>query len=228
MGSATCGAWANSGPTHDRHRDLHGRRGDGRATKEALRQGMDALLRPLKQAAREKALHWKLVCCGGRSETFRRFRNEVTTASDTFVVLLVDAEESVHGSPCAHLHACDGWDMGFADDDAVHLMAQVMETWIVADSAALRRYYGRGFDENALPKGSDLEDVSKPDVTIALKRATRHTTKRCYHKIWHAKDLLARIDVEQVKNRCPHCKRLFEALGQEIRLAGTRSGKPTS
>ena len=101
--------------------------GDGRATKEALRQGMDALLRPLKQAAREKALHWKLVCCGGRSETFRRFRNEVTTASDTFVVLLVDAGESVHGSPCAHLHACDGWDMGFADDDAVHLMVQVME-----------------------------------------------------------------------------------------------------
>ena len=202
--------------------------GDGRATKEALRQGMDALLQPLKQAAREKALHWKLVCCGGRNETFRRFRNEVTTASDTFVVLLVDAEESVHGSPCAHLHACDGWDMGFADDDAVHLMVQAMEAWIVADLAALRRYYGRGFDEKALPKRLELEEVPKADVTNALQRATRHTTKRCYHKIWHVKDLLARIDVEQVKNRCPHCKRLFEALGQEIRLAGTRSGKPTS
>ena len=202
--------------------------GDGRATKEALRQGMDALLRPLKQAAREKALHWKLVCCGGRSETFRRFRNEITTARDTLVILLVDAEEAVHESPSIHLQVRDGWDMGFADDDAVHLMAQVMETWIVADSVALGRYYGRGFDENALPKGSDLEDVSKADITDALERATRHTTKRPYHKIWHAKDLLARIDVEQVKNRCPHCRRLFEALGQKIRLASTRSGKPTS
>ena len=202
--------------------------GDGGDTKRALRQGMDALLQPLKEAAREKALHWKLVCCGGRSETFRRFRNAVTTANDTFVVLLVDAEESVHGSPCAHLQALHGWDMGFADDDAVHLMAQVMETWIVADSAALRRYYGQGFDENALPKRSDLEEVSKADVTTALERATRHTTKRRYLKIWHARDLLARIDVEQVKSRCSHCKRLFEALGQKIRLASTRSGKPTS
>lgn len=202
--------------------------GDGRATKEALRQGMDALLRPLKQAAREKALHWKLVCCGGRSETFRRFRNEVTAASDTLVVLLVDAEESVHGSPCAHLQVRDGWDMGFADDDSVHLMAQAMEAWIVADSAALRRYYGRGFDENALPKRLDLEEVPKEDVTTALQQAARHTTKHPYHKIWHARDLLARIDVEQVKNRCPHCKRLFEALGQKIGLASTRSGKPTS
>ena len=35
--------------------------GDGKGTKAALRQGMDALLQPLKEAARAKTLHWKLA-----------------------------------------------------------------------------------------------------------------------------------------------------------------------
>ena len=34
--------------------------GDSRDGKAALRQGMDALLEPLKAAARSNALHWKL------------------------------------------------------------------------------------------------------------------------------------------------------------------------
>jgi len=48
--------------------------GDGKGAKAALRQGMDALLRPLKEAARAKALRWKLVPCGARGEAFRGFR----------------------------------------------------------------------------------------------------------------------------------------------------------
>ena len=49
--------------------------GDGKDAKAALRQGMDALLQPLKEAARAKALHWKLVPCGGRDKAFRGFRS---------------------------------------------------------------------------------------------------------------------------------------------------------
>ena len=40
--------------------------GDGRDAKAAIRQGMDRLLQPLKDATRAKALHWKLVLCGPR------------------------------------------------------------------------------------------------------------------------------------------------------------------
>ena len=64
--------------------------GAGRDSKAALRQGMDAFLDPLKQAAREKKLHWKLVCCGPRDEAFRGFRNALRDGDDDMVVLLVD------------------------------------------------------------------------------------------------------------------------------------------
>ena len=173
--------------------------GDGKSAKAAIRQGMDALLRPLKDAARAKALHWKLVPCGARNEAFRGFRNAVGNGADAFVVLLVDAEGPVNGAPRSHLQSRDGWDMGFADEDTIHLMVQVMETWIVADPDALNRYYGRSFNSNVLPKGENLEREPRADVERVLNQATDRTRKGRYHKIRHASDLLKQIDVGRVR-----------------------------
>ena len=64
----------------------------GRDGKAALRLGMDGLLGSLKQAARAKAIRWKLICCGPRDGAFRGFRNAMRTGSDGVLVLLVDAE----------------------------------------------------------------------------------------------------------------------------------------
>ena len=119
--------------------------GDGGSTKAALRQGMDAMLKQLKQAAREKAMRWQLVCCGPRQEAFLRFRDAVRNGNDTVVVLLVDAEGPVEQEPRGHLLSRDGWNLNFLNDDAVHLMVQTMETWIVADPEALGEYYGQNF-----------------------------------------------------------------------------------
>ena len=102
--------------------------------------------------------------------------------------------------------------MGDYNDDAIHLMAQTMETWILADSEALAKYYGQNFAPNALPKSDDLERVSKADVEQALKRATQKTQKGAYHKIKHASDLLKRIDPEKARKKCRHCDRLFSVL----------------
>ena len=193
--------------------------GDGKSAKAAIRQGMDALLRPLKDAARAEALHWKLVPCGGRDKAFRGFRNAVGNGADAIVVLLVDAEGPVNGAPRSHLQSCDGWDMGFADEDTIHLMVQVMETWIVADPDALSTYYGQNFNGDVLPRAENLEQVSKADVIRKLNQATERTTKGRYHKIRHASDLLKLINVERVQARCPHCARLFDLLGPIIDAA---------
>ena len=190
--------------------------GVSRDAKGDLRRGMETLLQPLKEAARAKVLHWKLVACGARNEAFRRFRNAVGNGDNATVVLLVDAEEPVNGTPRQHLQSRDKWDMQFADEDMIHLMVQAMETWIVADLDALRTYYGQNFNGNALPRAKNLEDVAKADVERKLKQAIRRTTKPRYHKIKHASDLLKRIDVEKVKDRCPHCARLFDVLGRMI------------
>ena len=193
--------------------------GDGKDAKASLRQGMDALLRPLKEAARAKALRWKLVPCGGRAQAFRGFRSAAVNGDDTIVVLLVDAEGPVDRAPHLHLQSRDGWNMDFADEDTINLMVQTMETWLVADPDALSTYYGQNFNGNVLPRGTNLEEIEKEEVTQILNRATERTTKGRYHKIRHASDLLKRIDVERVKQRCPHCARLFNVLGRMIDAA---------
>ena len=193
--------------------------GDRRDGKVTLRQGMDALLAPLKLAARSKALRWELIVCGSRNAAFRAFRNAVNAGEDAFVVLLADAEAPVSLTPKQHLASRDGWEIDFAGEDAVHLMVQVMETWIIADANALASYYGQGFRRNVLPRRENLEDVPKRDVERALNRATEQTTKGRYHKIKHLSALLREIDVNKVRERCHHCDRLFNAVTEKIEAA---------
>lgn len=193
--------------------------GKGHATKAALRQGMEAFLQPLKETARNRELHWKLVCCGPRNEAFQRFQDAVKNRDDAVNVLLVDAEGPVNQAPRRHLRDRDGWNLSFTGENTVHLMVQTMETWIVADSAALSKYYGQGFRANKLPKATDLEPVPKADVERSLREATEKTQKGRYHKIKHASDLLKKVNADLVKKRCYHCRRLFDKLGQRINAA---------
>ncbi len=190
--------------------------GKGPDARGALRRGMDAFLSELKNAVRAKSWNWKLVCCGDREEAFRAFRKALEHDDNAMIALLVDAEGPVSGSPGEHLQRRDGWGLDRAAEDIVHLMAQVMETWIVADSETLVDYYGKGFNGNALPKAPDLEIVAKADIDRALERATRETRKGRYHKIRHASDLLACIDSSLTRQRCPFCERLFAMIGKAI------------
>lgn len=193
--------------------------GDGKENRAALRQGMDTFLQPLKKAARNKALSWKLVCCGPRNEAFKHFIDAVDSSADVVNVLLVDAEGPVNQSPRRHLQDRDGWDLSSIDEDTIHLMVQTMEAWIVADSEALKGYYGQNFKANKLPKAPDPKTVPKATVERSLVEATKDTQKGRYHKIRHASDLLKLIDVESVKARCYHCQRLFDDLEQIIDAA---------
>lgn len=196
--------------------------GSGRQRRGALRTGMEILMEDLKDAARKKALGWSLVCCGSREKTYRRFRNAVGDAGPgQTTILLVDAEEPVDEpmSPGAHLRKNDDWDLSLAPDNTIHLMVQVMETWIVADPKALTAYYGRDFGASHLPGRSNLEDEPKAQILRALKDATKGTTKGVYRKIEHAGDLLTRIDPAKVRNRCRYCRRLFEELGRIVEAA---------
>lgn len=186
--------------------------GEGRDTKIALRQGMDEFLNPVKEEARNKSWHWKLVPCGARGNAFKAFKNAVRNATARIIILLVDAEDRVETTAREHLKSRDQWDLGFTMDDNVHLMVQTMETWIVADPAALADYYGQNFRESALPVTDNLETISKTKIAQALKSATKATQKAAYHKTRHAGDLLKRIDSRKVRQRCPGCEGLFSTM----------------
>jgi len=169
--------------------------------------------------AREKDLFWRVVFCGSREGAFRRFRNaRPDRRYDTFV-LLVDSEERPSGPRRQHLKTQDGWSLGWAEEDAVHLMVCVMETWLVADETALTSYYGPHFRSGSLPRSRNLEAVPKQDILRGLERATRRTQKGRYHKIGHASELLKRVDPEKVQRRCPACRTLFDSLYKLIRAA---------
>ncbi len=131
---------------------------------------------------------------------------------DTISILLVDAETAVRSMPKAHLRERDSWDLDGIPEEHVHLMAQVMETWFVADPENVKAYYGKDFNDEALPKHAEPESVSKAAITAGLEKATKNTKKGRYHKIKHGSDLLKRVAPDTVKQKCPHCKRLFDGL----------------
>ena len=180
--------------------------------KAAVRVGMGEFLRTLRDRARAKRWHWKIVPCGDRTTTKNAFLNARVQEPDTIALLLVDSETAVTALPRSHLKERDKWDLTGVPEDHVHLMAQVMETWFVADPENLKAYYGKDFSDGAVPKHAQPESVSKSAIEAGLEKATQKTKKGRYHKIRHGSDLLARIAPDTVKQKCPHCKRLFDGV----------------
>jgi len=91
-------------------------------------------------------------------------------------------------------------------------MAQVMESWFLADPETLSNYYGQGFAAGSLPPTQNVEEIPKNRVEAALDSATRRTTKGTYHKMNHGPDILERLNPALVRSRAPHCDRLFETI----------------
>jgi len=193
--------------------------GDTADQKATLRQGFEMLFKEIRVRARAKNLGPKLVLCGKRQDAFEAFRNACKHQPGDINILLVDSEGPANGSASTFLKSRDSWDLAFANDDQIHLMVQVMETWLLADEDALAKYYGQYFASNALPKGLDLETVPKSTVASSLNKATVRTSKGQYHKIRHASALLAEVDPKRVRQRCSHCDRLFAVALQLIEKA---------
>lgn len=183
--------------------------GLGKEGRDALRDGMSRFLGSLKAEAQTRRLKWRVIPCGGRSETKRQFDASNKLSADWLRILLVDAEEEVTKRPYLHLNLRDNWTLSANDEHRIHLMAQTMETWVVADLNALRAFYPRDLNETALPRANDLESVSKADIAAGLERATSKVQKGRYHKLMHGPKILALADAGTVRERCRHCDRLF-------------------
>lgn len=196
--------------------------GGGKESKAALRIGMQTFLGEFDGDCKRRGWRLDVIPCGPRNEAYHLFQNARRKSEAGIVVLLVDSESQVPigAAPIDHLMETDQWDFQGVDGDAVHLMVQTMETWIVADPATLRAYYGHGFQEPSLPEQAVLEEVSKEEIARALNRATRQTKRGKYHKIWHATEILQRLDPNSVRRNCPHCDRFFTTIFRLVNPAG--------
>ena len=120
----------------------------------------------------------RLSACGGRNSAFDDFKTAHTQRKKgDYIALLVDSEDPVADVERTwdHLKTRDNWDKpAGADDDQVLLMTTCMETWIVADRAALKEHYGHKLHDNALPPLNDLESRDRKEVHDKLAHATRN------------------------------------------------------
>ena len=157
----------------------------------------------------------RVVRGGSRNRTIKLFLKAVSAPDPGRVpLLLVDSEGPVQEgrSVWQHLRArekqippCE------ASDDRAFLMVQVMETWFLADRAALRQHFGPHFREDSLQQWPRLEGVPKATVIDALRNASKDCPSP-YAKGSVSFQLLEKVNPGLVEAACPHAKRLLDCL----------------
>ncbi len=188
----------------------------GKGNAIALRQGFREFFQPL---AEEINVPIELKLLGSREFAIKIFLSETAYNAESFSALLVDAEGEVDekDTPKTHLQKISAkFDFKNVEDNQCHLMAQMMESWFVADKERLAEFYGQGFNLKALPKNTNVEKIAKSDVESGLKAAARNTSKKDYKKGEHAGEILRKIDSVKVRAAAPHCERLFKIIKEII------------
>lgn len=163
----------------------------------------------------------RIVACGTRRAAYEDFCHALSRAGEQDVfLLLVDSESALSISSdkdtWEHVKARmgDGWKQpANATPEMLHFMVQCMESWFLADAGSLEKYFGQGFNKNALPVGNNIELIDKTKVYAALERATSCLkTKRPYSKGEHSFALLERINPYKVEAAGKYAKRVIDAV----------------
>ncbi len=192
------------------------------AAKADARKAFHIFLTEIRDVASKQKLEWHSISiCGSRQKAYETFCDAIKKETNTFHVLLVDAEENVSGESYESgeiwnylsKRSGDSWKKpSEAEDHHVYLMVRTMETWIIADRDKLTEYYKKNFNTNALPSQKNLEVATKSQVYAGLKKATENTAAKAYHKTKHAFAILETIRPSVVSDSCPSCRRLFTEL----------------
>ncbi len=148
--------------------------GDLKNQKTMLRQGFSNFFKPLIDKARTRKIKWNITMCGKRDAAHRDFHNACNSHPDAFNLLLVDSEEPVDATPMEHLNKRDGWSLGLSEEH-YRLMVQTMESWLIADIDALKQFYGQGFQESAIPKNNNVEQIDKSELKKSLEKASQNS-----------------------------------------------------
>lgn len=168
-----------------------------------------------------------VVACGGRGNTYKRFKTAHATEKTSFIVLLVDSEDPVADitKPWKHLKERNGdnWDRPTqASDEQVFLMTTCMETWIVADHATLQEHFHASqsakikrtpqpINVSQLPSLHALEEKHRDGVFDQLLRATSHCSNG-YKKGTTSFELLGKLKPCTLRQTLPSFKRIMDIL----------------
>lgn len=185
-----------------------------------FRRGWKTFLNELHELARANGYHsLEIVRGNGRSNAFRIFTKHKTVHPEDLCVLLADAEtavpEEAHVWDIVAHRDGDKWQRpAWATDDHLYLMVHFVETWLLTDQDALKKFFKQGFQPNALP-ATNLETRPKKEIERALEKATRNSSKGSY-KHGQAHEIIAIVHPDNVKT-LKHGRRLFTSLDGLIR-----------
>lgn len=171
----------------------------------------------------------RVVACGGRQNAYESYCTAIENGEEAF--LLVDAEEPINAAsqlgdpkewqPWVHLKARhgDNWEKPTNGQDIeCHLMAQVMESWFLAEPSILRQFFGASFKEAKLPSTtSSVETITKTKIYSSLNDATKLCKpKGQYGKGAHSFKILSEIDPKKVVDVSPWAKRFIDELRNKM------------
>lgn len=185
--------------------------GDSHALRTACRKGFSQFLEKAGLTGKMP----RIIACGSRNDAYKSFCTALKQNRDELPLLLVDSEMLVAPNNICweHLRQRDNWSKPQgANDTHAHLMAQCMETWLIADRDTLANYFGNGFNQNSLPRNPDLEAVAKEEIYRSLKNATQQTIKGSYSKGNHSFEILARINPDLTRKRCSYANQFIAFL----------------
>lgn len=160
----------------------------------------------------------RFYACGTRNDAYNDFHTAHASGKYDFVGLLVDSEDPVENieQPWAHLTKRDKWERpAGASDEQVFLMVTSMETWIVADRAALKTHFGTKLQEKALPALVELETKHRDNTRKELVHATRNCTA-AYSKDELSFKLLAAINPSVIAPLLPSFARMLRILNEKL------------
>jgi len=148
----------------------------------------------------------------GRKNTYDLFCTAIQNAkTDELPLLLVDGEDAIADGHTAwhHLKTRDGWAKpAKADDRHAYLMVQLMETWFLADSDALKEHFGKNFRPHKILAWPNMEAVPKLTILETLAKATSDQ----YAKGKVSFELLSKTSPQKVAEKSPQAKRFLDFL----------------
>jgi hypothetical protein len=161
----------------------------------------------------------RLFACVSRDSAFDDFKiaHEEKGAGD-YVAMWIDSEDPLIELVATwdHLRRRDNWMQPTgATDDQVLFMTTCMETWIVADHAAMKDHYGAKLQASALPSLVDLEHRERHDVQDKLVHATRNCTN-AYAKGKRSFEILAKLTPSTLSKHLPSFARTRRILDQKL------------
>lgn len=137
---------------------------------------------------------------------------------DELPLLLLDSEEAVKDGHIVwqHLKTRDGMDKpAQATEEHAYLMVQAMETWLLADPDAVKRYFGSKCKIEKIPAWPNLEAVDKQRIFETLEQITADCNEKVYSKGKVSFELLGQVDPGKVAPKCQNAKSLLEFLAKK-------------